>query len=77
MLAVAVGGGFLVPTVPFVGDSVPLRVAAGSGDIGKEVVAAEDILAVADELNGRPRRKLGYCTPEELFEAFLDTVYVA
>ena len=35
----------------------------------------EDILAAADELNGRPRRKLGYRTPEELFEAFLDAVY--
>ena len=37
----------------------------------------EDILAASDELNGRPRRKLGYCTPEELFEAFLDDVYAA
>ena len=37
----------------------------------------EDILASADGMNGRPRRKLGYCTPEELFEAFLDTVYTA
>ena len=37
----------------------------------------EDILAAADELNGRPRKKLGYCTPEELFEAFLDAVYAA
>ena len=37
----------------------------------------EDILAAADELNGRPRRKLGYRTPEELFEAFLDAVYAA
>lgn len=37
----------------------------------------EDILAAADELNGRPRKKLGYCTPEELFEAFLDNVYTA
>ena len=24
-----------------------------------------------------PRKKLGYCTPEELFEAFLDAVYAA
>ena len=40
-----------------------------------ELFTDEDILAAADELNGRPRRKLGYCTPEELFEAFLDTVY--
>ena len=37
----------------------------------------EDILAAADELNGRPRKKLGYRTPEELFEAFLDSVYAA
>lgn len=37
----------------------------------------EDILTAADELNGRPRKKLGYCTPEELFEAFLDAVYAA
>ena len=37
----------------------------------------EDILAAADELTGRPRTKLGYCTPEELFEAFLDAVYAA
>ncbi len=37
----------------------------------------EDILAAADEMNGRPRKKLGYCTPEELFEAFLDAVYAA
>lgn len=36
-----------------------------------------DILAAVDELNGRPRRKLGYRTPEELFEAFLDAVYAA
>lgn len=37
----------------------------------------EDILATEDEINGRPRRKLGYRTPDELFEAFLDTVYAA
>ena len=37
----------------------------------------EDILAAADELNGRPRRKIGYRTPEDLFEAFLDAVYAA
>ena len=42
-----------------------------------ELFTDEDILAAADELNGRPRRKLGYCTPEELFEAFLDTIYTA
>ena len=37
----------------------------------------EDILAAADERNGRPRRKLGCRTPEELFESFLDAVYAA
>jgi len=37
----------------------------------------EEILAAADELNGRPRKKLGYKTPEELFEAFLDVVFAA
>ena len=38
-----------------------------------ELFTDEDILAAADKLNGRPRRKLGHCTLEELFEAFLDT----
>ncbi len=42
-----------------------------------ELFTDEDILAAADQLNGRPRRKLGYCTPEELFEAFLDSVFAA
>ena len=37
----------------------------------------EEILWAADALNGLPRRNLGYCTLEELFEAFLDTVYAA
>ena len=36
-----------------------------------------DILAAADELNGRPRKKLGYRPPEELFDEFLDSVYAA
>ena len=34
-------------------------------------------MAAADELNGRPRKKLGYRTPEELFDEFLDSVYAA
>lgn len=38
---------------------------------------SEYILTAADELNGRPRKKLGYRTPEELFERFLDSVYEA
>ena len=45
--------------------------------ISMEKFSAEQILAFADELNGRPRRRLGYQTPEELFEAFLDSVYAA
>ena len=35
----------------------------------------EDILNMADTLNQRPRRALGYHTPSELFDAFLDEVY--
>ncbi len=37
----------------------------------------EDVLGFADELNSRPRKRLGYRTPEELFEAFLDSLYAA
>ena len=37
--------------------------------------SAEQILDFADEMNAMPRRILGYCTPEELFDAFLDQVY--
>lgn len=40
-----------------------------------EAFSDEDILSAADELNGRPRKKLGYRTPEELFDAFLDAVF--
>jgi len=35
------------------------------------------ILTFADELNGRPRRRIGYQTIEYLFDAFLDSVYDA
>ena len=42
-----------------------------------EAFSDEDILSAADELNGRPRKKLGYHTPEELFDAFLDAVFAA
>ena len=37
--------------------------------------SAEYILAAADELNARPRKKLNDATPEELFDSFLDRVY--
>lgn len=40
-----------------------------------EGYSPEDILCAADELNGRPRRKLGYHPPEELFDAFLYSIY--
>ena len=33
------------------------------------------IISFSDELNERPRKRLGYRTPEELFDAFLDSVY--
>ena len=36
---------------------------------------AEQILHFADEMNALPRKQLGYRTPEELFETFLDKVY--
>ena len=39
--------------------------------------SAEYILASADELNAHPRKKLGYATPEELFDSFLDRAYAA
>jgi len=42
-----------------------------------EPYSSEDVLSFADELNSRPRKRLGYRTPEELFDAFLDSVYAA
>ena len=42
-----------------------------------EAFSAEYILAAADELNGRPRKKLSYRTPEALFDEFLASVYAA
>ena len=45
--------------------------------VSLEKYSDEDILSAADELNGRPRKKLGYHTPEELFDAFLDVVFAA
>jgi IS30 family transposase len=43
--------------------------------VSMEQFTDEDILMAADKLNGRPRNKLGYQTPEELFDSFLDRVY--
>ena len=43
--------------------------------ISMEQFSDEDILNMADALNQRPRRVLGYHTPTELFDAFLDEVY--
>lgn len=40
-----------------------------------EKYSPAQVLTFADELNERPRRRLGYQTPEELFDAFLDSVY--
>ncbi len=37
----------------------------------------DEILTLADSLNGRPRRSLGYHYPEQLFDAFLDQIYAA
>ena len=45
--------------------------------VSMESFSPEYILAAADELNGWPRKKLGYRTPEELFDEFLDSVYAA
>jgi IS30 family transposase len=42
-----------------------------------EKYSHEEILAFADEINGLPRKRLAYSTPEELFDAFLDAVYAA
>jgi len=42
-----------------------------------EKFSDDDILWAADAINSLPRKKLGYCTPEELFEAFLDIIYAA
>lgn len=40
-----------------------------------ESYSQEQILSFADEMNALPRKHLGYFTPEELFEEFLDQVY--
>lgn len=43
--------------------------------ISIERYSDEDVLSIADELNQRPRRILGYHTPAEFFDHFLDEVY--
>ena len=40
-----------------------------------ERYSAEQILCFADEMNDLPRKQLGYRTPDELFNEFLDKVY--
>jgi len=40
-----------------------------------ENYSVEQILEFADEMNALPRKILGYCTPEELFDEFPDQVY--
>lgn len=44
---------------------------------GKSVdeYSADEILRIADKMNTRPRKSLGYYRPDELFDAFLDKVY--
>lgn len=37
--------------------------------------SVENILFFQDEMNAMPRRILGYCAPEDLFDNFLDQVY--
>ena len=44
---------------------------------GDEIGNSKKAIRIADELNGRLRRRLGYKTLEELFDAFLDSVYAA
>ena len=43
--------------------------------ISMETYNDEDIFYIADKINARPRKRLNYYSPEELFEAELDTIY--
>lgn len=38
---------------------------------------AEELLMFSDEINSLPRKRLGYSTPEDLFDAELDKIYAA
>lgn len=40
-----------------------------------EKYLADQILRFADDMNALPRKALGYSTPEELFDSFLDKVH--
>ena len=40
-----------------------------------ENYSAEQVLGFADSMNALPRKILGYATPEDLFDTFLDQVY--
>lgn len=40
-----------------------------------EKYSAERVLAFADEMNGLPRKQLGYRIPGALFDTFLDRMY--
>ena len=40
-----------------------------------EKYTAEQILCFADDMNALPRKILGYASPEELFDMFLDQIY--
>jgi IS30 family transposase len=37
--------------------------------------STDEILRMADKMNARPRKSLGYYRPDELFDAFLDKMY--
>ena len=45
--------------------------------VSMERYTSEDVLGFADNINSLPRKRLGYRTPEELFEDFLDSIYAA
>ena len=45
--------------------------------VSMERYTSEDVLGFADNINSLPRKRLGYRTPEELFEDFLDSAYAA
>ena len=42
-----------------------------------ESYSAEHILWFAEDMNSLPRHSLGYDTPDDLFESYLDTIYSA